>query len=261
MQRSRGRALITLGPKGLIDLAQSGSAKVMMPRLTATCPEIVFLNTSGGMASGDRLEYHVEMRAGCRAVATTQTAERAYRANGVSSHAQVSLTLGAGSWLDWLPQETILFDGAKLDRVTRVDLGPVAGCMLLEMIVLGRQAMGETLSRLHLNDRREIWQAGRIIHYDALSLNDAALPRLRDPAILNGAKAMATLAVIAPHAPDLLASAREVLNEPRVTAAASAPSGRLVLRLLADDGWPLRRQINRLLTRLRPDPLPRIWQV
>nr|WP_255522425.1 hypothetical protein [Paracoccus sp. NBH48] len=57
------------------------------------------------------------------------------------------------------------------------------------------------------------------------------------------------------------AAARAVLDEPGVTAAASAPPGRLVIRLLATDGWPLRRQINRLLRVLRPDPLPRIWQV
>ncbi len=261
LQRSHGLARIMLGPRGLIDLALAGSAKVMMPHVVAKCPEVVFLNTSGGMASGDRLEYHVGMRAGCRAVATTQTAERAYRANDLPARAQVRLTLGAGSWLDWLPQETILFDGARLERVTRVDLGPGAGCMLLEMIVLGRRAMGEQLSHLHLHDRREIWQGGRIIHHDALSLDDAALPRLQDPAILNGAKAMATLAVIASHAPDLLGRARAVLDEPGVTAAASAPPGRLILRLLASDGWPLRRQINRLLGSLRPDPLPRIWQV
>ena len=261
LQRSHGLARISIASGGVIDLAQSGSAKVMMPRMEATCPEVVFLNTSGGMASGDRLEYQLDLRGGCRAVATTQTAERAYRANDFAAQAQVRLTVGDGSWLDWLPQETILFDGSRVDRVTRVDLGQGAGCMLLEMIVLGRRAMGEQVSRLHLSDRLEVWQAGRIIHHDALSLDDATLQSLQDPAMLNGATAMATLAVIAPHAPDLLARARDVLDEPGISAAASAPPERLILRILAQDGWPLRRQLNRLLTALRPDPLPRIWQV
>lgn len=261
MQRSTGRALVAMGPRGVVDLRQSGSAKAMLPRMTAGLPEIVFLNTSGGLASGDLLDFAVDLKPGTRALATTQTAERAYRAEGPPANARVRLTVGKGGWLDWLPQETILFDGARLTRKTEVDLAEDAGCMLLETVVLGRLAMGEHPSRLSLADRRVVRRAGRVIHHDALALDDTALPRLEGAALLNGARAMSTLAVIAPHAPDLLTRARSVLDEPGVTAAASAPRCRLILRMLAADGWPLRRQINRLLAALRPDPLPRIWQV
>ncbi|MCZ0960114.1 urease accessory protein UreD [Paracoccus benzoatiresistens] len=260
-QRSQGAAHVVMGPRGLLDLAQAGSAKAMLPRLTAGLPEIVFLNTSGGLASNDRLSFGVTLRGRTRALATTQTAERAYRAEGGAALAQVRLQVGEGGWLDWLPQETILFDGAKLDRDTQVDLADGAGCLLLEMIVLGRLAMGERPRRLHLRDRRVVRQAGRIIHHDAMALDDATLPRLDGPALLGGARCMAVLAMIAPHAPDLLGTARAALDEPGVTSAASAPPGRLVIRLLAQDNWPLRRQVNRLLAALRPDPLPRIWQV
>nr|WP_242679563.1 urease accessory protein UreD [Paracoccus nototheniae] len=261
MQRSHGAAHVVMGPRGLIDLAQAGSAKAMLPRMTAGLPEIVFLNTSGGLASGDRLAFAVDLRAGTRALATTQTAERAYRATAAAAQARVTLTVGAGGWLDWLPQETILFDGARLDRETRIDLAPDAGCLLLEMLVLGRLAMGERPARLHLRDRRIVRRDGRVIHHDAFALDDATLPRLDGPALLGGAPALATLALIAPDAPDRLAATRAVLDEPGVTGAASAPPGRLVIRLLAANGWPLRRQVNRLLSVLRPDPLPRIWQV
>lgn len=266
LQRSTGRARVLVGPRGLVDLAQAGSAKAMLPRLNATGPstprpEIVFLNTSGGLASGDRLHYELELGPDCRALATTQTAERAYRAEGPAASARVSLRIGAGAWLDWLPQETILYQGARLDRVTEVDLDEGAGCLLLEMLVLGRIAMGERPDRLWLTDRRLVRRAGRVLHHDAFALDDDALARQDRPALLAGARALATLAVIASDAPDLLARARAVLDEPGVTAAASAPPGRLVLRLLAADGWPLRRQVIRLLAALRPDPLPRIWQV
>ncbi|MFC3168299.1 urease accessory protein UreD [Paracoccus fontiphilus] len=261
LQRSKGAAHVVMGPRGVIDLAQSGSAKAMLPRMTSGLPEIVFLNTSGGLASGDRLSLALTLRPGTRALATTQTAERAYRAEGDAARAAVRLQVGENSWLDWLPQETILFDGARLERETAVDLAPGAGCLLLEMIVLGRLAMGERPRRLRLRDRRIVRQAGRIVHHDAMALDDAALPRLDGPALLDGARCMATLAMIAPHAPDLLSRTRAVLDEPGVTGAASAPPGRLVVRLLAGNNWPLRRQVNRLLAALRPDPLPRIWQV
>lgn len=261
MQRSRGRAHVVMGPQGLVDLAQSGSAKAMLPRMTTGQPQIVFLNTSGGLASDDRLEFHVDLRADTQALATTQTAERSYRAMAGPARAQVCLNVAAGGWLDWLPQETILYDGSALQRDTQVDLAPDAGCLLLEMIVLGRLAMGESPRRIRLHDRRVVRRAGRIVHHDALALDDTALTRRDGAAMLGDARAMATLAMIAPHAPDLLAQARAALDEPGVTAAASAPPGRLIIRLLARDDWPLRRQINRLLTALRPTPLPRIWQV
>lgn len=259
LQRSHGAAHVAMGPRGLIDLSQRGSAKAMLPRMAAGLPEIVFLNTSGGLASGDALSFSLDLRPGARALASTQTAERVYRATGAPATARVSMTVGDGGWLDWLPQETILFHGSKLDRRTRIDLAGDAGCMILESVVLGRIAMDEIPTRLHLRDRRTVFRDGRILHHDALALDDTDLPRLGGPALLGAARALATLAVIAPHAPDLLPRARAVLNEPGVTAAASAPPGRLVIRLLAAEDWPMRRQITRLLSVLRPDPLPRIW--
>lgn len=260
MQRSAGSARVVLGTRGLVDLAQSGSAKAMLPRVATDLPEIVFLNTSGGLASGDRLAFEADLRPGARALATTQTAERAYRAEGPPAEATVRLKVAAGGWIDWLPQETILFDGARLNRLTEVDLAGDSGCLLLEMLVLGRLAMGESLSRLSLRDRRIVRRDGRAVHHDALALDDAALGGLARPALLQGARAIGTLALVAPSAPDLLDAARAVLDEPGVAAAASAPPGRLVVRLLAADGWPLRRQVHRLLAVLRPAPLPRIWQ-
>lgn len=259
MQRSDGAAQVVIGPRGLIDLAQRGSAKAMLPRLTGGGTEIVFLNTSGGLAAGDTLRFGVTLRGATRATVTTQTAERAYRAEGPPARARVEMTVGAGGWLDWLPQETILFDGAALDRDTVIDLAPGAGCLALEMLVLGRLAMGETLARLHLRDRRTIHAGGRVVHHDALALDDAGLARLAGPALTGGARAMATLVMVSPHAPDLLGAARAALVEPGVTAGASAPPGRLVIRVLAADGWPLRRQVARLLAVLRPGPLPRVW--
>lgn len=261
LQRSTGAAHVVMGPRGLVDLAQSGSAKAMLPRMTAGLPEIAFLNTSGGLASGDRLSFAVTLQPGARVLATTQTAERAYRAKAAPARAEVRLAVGAGGWLDWLPQETILFEGSALCRDTQVDLAPDAGCLLLEMIVLGRLAMGEEPARIRFRDRRTVRRDGRLIHHDALALDDAALLRRNGPALLGDACALATLAVVAPHAPDLLARARAVLDEPGVAGAASAPPGRLVVRCLARDDWPLRRQVIRLLAALRPDPLPRIWQV
>jgi urease accessory protein len=165
-----------------------------------------------------------------------------------------------GGWLDWLPQETILFDGARLDRRTRIELGEGAGCLALEAVVLGRAAMGETVGRLAFSDRREIWRGDKPVSVEPLGLSDASLRA--GSAGLDGALAFATIVLVDERPGDRLAPLRAVLDEPGVEAAASAFDGKLVLRMRAGEGWPLRRQIVRALAVLRAGrPLPRVWQM
>ena len=256
LQRARGEALVTLGPTArLVRLRTEGSAKAILPG-GGSVPEVVFLNTSGGLTSGDALRYGLKLQGG-RAVATTQTAERAYRAADGPARMEVRLTVGPGAWLDWLPQETILFDRAALDRRTVIDLAAGAGCLALEAVVLGRAAMGETVRQVRFRDRREIRRDGLPFWIDPLALDGAALTG--GAAVLGDARAFATIVMTGEAA---LAPLRAILDEPGVEASATAFAGRTVLRMRAPDGWPMRRQILRALDVLRQGrPLPRVWQM
>jgi urease accessory protein len=268
MQRTRGAARVALVPRPSLwqpggwtlgDLYQQGSAKVILPEVSGA-PEVVFLNTSGGLTGGDRLSYALHLGPGLRATATTQTAERAYKATAGTAEVALEFDLGAGTHLDWLPQETILFDQARLTRRTVIRLQPDAlGCLALESVVLGRAAMGETVGQLAFSDRREVWRGDRLIFADPVRLTSTALGG--DPAGLGGARAFASLVLVAPGAEDALVALRPILQEPGVRAAASALPGRLTMRALAVDGWPLRRLLTRVLTQLRRQPLPRVWQI
>lgn len=262
LQRSHGDAVVRLalvdGRTRLRTLRQAGSAKAILPQVAGEAPEVMFLNTSGGLTGGDRLNYSLTLGPGARAVGTTQTAERAYFAETGVARVEVAHAVGAGGWLDWLPQETILFQRASLDRRTVIDLAPGAGCLILEAVVLGRAAMGETVTEVAFRDTRLIRREGRPVLLEPLHLTDAALTA--GPATLGSARAFASIALIAPQAADLLAATRATLTEPGVESAASAFDGKLTLRMLAADGWPLRRQIARTLAALRPGPLPRVWQ-
>lgn len=258
MQRSFGSARVDLTHGGLTALHQLGSAKAMVRR-RPDASEVVFLNTSGGLTDGDRLDLSLSVTGGT-VTATTQTAERVYRATGTPARVSVALNAGPGARLNWLPQETILFDQSRLDRQTTVDLAPDARFLALETLVLGRAAMGETVRQLDLTDRRIIRRAGRPLLVDPLRLSDAVLARGGD-ALLGGARAMAVLILVQPGAGDALPQVRAALDEPGVTAAASGWDGRLIVRALAADGWPLRRQMIRLIEILRPGGLPRVWQL
>lgn len=261
MQRSMGEARVSFDGARLGQLRQVGSAKAQLPRISGR-PEVVFLNTSGGLTSGDRLDYSVSLSNGAQVTATTQTAERAYRANDGAARVRVSHDVGAGCWLDWLPQETILFNDSDVARDTHVALAPDAGCLLLESVVLGRAAMGEDVRRLNLCDRRKISRAGAAVFLEPLVLDTATLAHGGQSAILSGARAFATLVLCAQGAEDALGAARSALNHDAVEGAASAYDGKLVVRLLAADGWPLRQQILSLLHVLRRGtPPPRVWQM
>lgn len=205
------------------------------------------------------MRYRLDVGAGSRVTATTQTAERAYLSNGGVATVDVSHSVGAGGHLDWLPQETILFDGSAVQRRTTVALGSDASCLLLEAVVLGRAAMGETLSSVSLRDRRTVLRSGHPVLVEPLHLNTEVLNA--GPGVLEGARAVATMALVMQGAEDATTAVRNVLDEPGVTAAASGFDGKLLVRLMAVDGWPLRRQILRLLMVLRTAPLPRVWQM
>ncbi len=263
LERSQGRAQVRFeaaaGTTRLRDLHQSGSAKALLPRTAAA--EVVFLNTSGGLTGGDRLHYGIGLGPGARLSAMTQTAERAYASPGPAAHAEVVAEVGAGGRLDWLPQETLIYEASHLERTTTIDLAGGAAVLLCEAVVLGRHAMGEAPRSARLSDRRMVRRNGRPVWAEALRLDAGLLADADHAALLGPARAFAVVAFVAPAAADALAPLRAVLNEPGCEAAASAWNGRCVVRVLARDGWPLRRQLSRALRVLRGGSLPRVWQL
>ncbi|MEL7345179.1 MAG: urease accessory protein UreD [Pseudomonadota bacterium] len=264
MQRADGAATVRFAGAGadtrLADLAQRGAAKAMLPRTHTCVPEVVFLNTAGGLTGGDRLTYTLDLPDGGMATAATQTAERIYDAGGGVARMDVSLSLGDGARLDWLPQETILFDSCALERETTVTLGADATYLGIETLVLGRKAMGEVVRSVSLKDRRRVLRGGVPVVIEPLALEADALAG-DGPAVLGGATVQSTLLFVGPGAEDAIGPVRAVLDESGVRAAASAWNGRLVVRLLGADSWPVRRVAARILTVLRKDPLPRVWQL
>ena len=263
MQRSRGAALVSFeqkdGATRLVDLAQSGSAKAMLPRCSGAVPEVVFLNTSGGLTGGDLLSYRVEVGAGCRVLATTQTAERGYASLGEAARVTVQAQVGARGRLDWLPQETLIYEDAHLDRRTEIDLAGDAACLIAETVVLGRQAMGEVPGRAQLLDHRMIRRAGRPVWAETFALNADVLAD-PSPALLGHARAFAVVALVAQGAEDAVATLRALSKVDGSQGVVSGWDGRCVVRLMATGSWALRLQMAGILRVLTGRDLPRVWQ-
>ncbi len=265
LQRSRGAVragfAVREGRTRLRHLCQQGSARAILPRVGGDVPELVFLNTSGGLTGADRLDLGVDLGAGGRLTLVTQAAERAYDNRDGPAEVSVRLRLGAGARLDWLPQETILFEGADLNRRTEIDLEGDASCLICETVVLGRQAMGENPARARLTDARMVRRDGHPVWADRALIGPAMLARRDDPTVLGGARAMAVMALIGPDAEAALGPVRARLDEPGCAGAATAFDGKCLIRLFAAEGWPLRRQLVRLIDLLAQAPLSRVWQM
>ncbi|MFN3937021.1 MAG: urease accessory protein UreD [Gemmobacter sp.] len=258
-QRSTGAARVGLalrhGIAAVATLEQTGCARAFV----LPGPEVVFLNTAGGLTGGDMLSAGLDIPAGARVTATTQTAERLYRAAGGTARIAVSARVGAGARLDWLPQETILFEGCRARRRTEIDLGPGATCLMAETLILGRAAMGETPRRPDFRDWRQISRGGVPVHLDPVAIGPGTLGP--GPAGTDGARALASVVLVGPGAENALGPVRALMPFDGVRAAASGWDGRLAVRLMAGDGWPLRRALAALLRLLCGRPLPRVWQV
>ncbi len=265
MERSVGRAALAVGLRDgrpvPMDIAQAGSARVMLPRSGQGFREAVFLNTSGGLASGDRLEFAMALGEGVGFTCSTQTAERAYLAQGGAARVRVAAEVGAGGRLVWLPQETILYEGAQVERATEVDLAPGATCLMCETVVLGRRAMGEDPRRARLADRRMVRLAGRPLWAEQVRLHAGVLAAAAEPAVLGGAPAFAVLALCGAGAEAAEAAVTALPGPGGVQAAAAGWNGRLVVRLVAADPWQLKTHLGRIVALLTGAAVPRTWNL
>jgi urease accessory protein len=240
-------------------LYQSGSAKVRFCTTDDHTREAVFINTAGGLTGGDRFAWTVDLAPGARCRVVTQACEKVYRAAGDEAAAvEVRIELAAGASLEWLPQETILFEGARLARRFDVRLTPGARLLAAEAVVLGRHAMGETAIRARLRDRWRVQWGERLIFADELRL-DAGPSTAGRPALLRDATAFAFVLLIADDAEAFLDVVRQQLGD---NGGASAWDGKLICRIAAADGRDLRRTLMAVMAALRGGASPpRLWTV
>ncbi|WP_429004348.1 urease accessory protein UreD [Roseixanthobacter psychrophilus] len=262
-QRSEGRLrLVAAGSRArthLVELAEQGALRGRIPRSDGGDMEAVMVNTAGGVACGDRFTIEMEARAAARLTVSTPAAEKVYRSDSDQAEIHVRLAAGAGAALHWLPQETILFDQARLTRRYEVELDPSSTFLAFEALVFGRAARGETMSGGALVDQWRVRRGGGLIYADALRIDGPIGEMLARPAIANGRHALATLLYVAPDAEARLDAVREALGACASECGASAWNGLLVVRWLADDIEMLRRDATSFLMTFRGAPLPRVW--
>jgi len=239
-------------------LHESGSLRVRFPSPEQQGLSAVLVNTAGGVAGGDRFAVALDVGEDARLTLTTAAAEKVYRSHGPSAELEIALKVAAGGYLSWLPQETILFDQARVERRIDIDLAGGASLLLCESVIFGRSAMGETMRTGRFTDRWRLRIGGRLVFAETVRL-DGEIGALMDrPAIAKGGVAIGT-ALIAPGDAALVERLREDAESFGAEVGITAWNGIAMARFCAQDAAKLRADMMAVLRRAAGRALPRLW--
>ncbi|MET4114678.1 urease accessory protein [Bradyrhizobium sp. JR1.5] len=238
-------------------LHESGSLRVRFPSPEDEGLSGVFVNTAGGVAGGDRFDIEIAAADGAKLTLTTAAAEKVYRAPGQAAELNIALKVAAGAHLGWLPQETILFDRARVRRRFDIDLDATASLLLCEIVVFGRTAMGERMEQGEFVDRWRLRRGGKLVFAETVRLDGNIGAKLARSAVAKGGAAIGT-ALIVPGDEALIERLREASESFAGEVGMSAWNGFAMARFCAQDAARLRGDMMAVLVRTGA-ALPRLW--
>jgi urease accessory protein len=260
--RVRGGVDVEFAVRGGETFASSvyehGGYRVLLPKACGRT-EAVIINTGGGMAGGDHVSMSFKVAEHGALVATSQAAERVYRTLGPVTRTTVRLEAGHNARLFWLPQETILYSGAKLGRRLEADVAGSASLLVSEIAIFGRDAMGERVMDASFSDQWRVRRDGRLVLAEAMLLDGPIDKLLQRRSVADGSRVVATMLWMAPNAEDQLEAARASLEGSRVRAAASSWNGLLLVRMIGEKSEAVRRSVAAVVRALTASDMPRVW--
>jgi urease accessory protein len=261
LQRSQGsgRLVISGSDRGtrVVDVYERSPIRIMFPKLDNVNEEAVFINTSGGVAGGDRLCYDVEARPDASIVLTTQAAEKVYRALDEPAHISTKLAVHDRAKLAWLPHETIVFNSARLHRTVDVQVYGGGKLVALEWLVLGRAAHGERVTAGSITDSWHVKKNGRLVWADSFRLTDDTFPHLCKRALLADCTAIGTLVYCGAGVDARMERLRKVATSMRCHCAVTVVAGLLIARFAAKDPSDLRTDLRAFLQ--EAFLVPKMW--
>lgn len=263
MQRAKGCGRLSVklveGQTRTDRMFQEGAAKIRIPGRSDGTYEAVLINTAGGLTGGDRMDWQFELAANTCTTMTTQACEKIYASTGEAARVSTQISVGAGGSIAWLPQETILFDGAKLERRFKADLAADASALIVEPLALGRLAMGEIEIDGSFCDSWRVQRGGKPIHAEEFRIREGLSETANRSSVLGGARAMATALLISPNAELLREQAGKIVG---AKGGVSFWNGKLLARLIDADAYSMRKRLVPLVQLLNQGAaLPKCWSL
>ena len=270
LQRAVGEARVVFSGVAsgteIIDVYQKFPMAVAFPNVDeGRRKEAVLINTSGGVAGGDEIRIEVVAQGNASVAVTTQAAEKVYRALDRPARVQTRLRAEGAARLAWLPQETIVFDQARIARQTEIDVSSGTELIALEWLVLGRIESGEEVLGGYVRDSWRIRVDGRLVWADGFLASDQAFLQLRKTALLSNWKAIATMIYFGPGLEARLERLREIGASLECACGVTIVGAIIVVRVAAIASVDLRRGLRRFLDLLNyelgsgPFGVPKMW--
>jgi urease accessory protein len=248
------------------DIFERSPIRIMFPRAGhRAVEEAVLINTAGGVAGGDRLELCVTALPGASIAVTSQAAEKVYRALHDPAHVRTRLKARESTKLAWLPQETIVFNSARLHRTTEIEVTSGTELLALEWLVLGRAAHGEIVIGGNIIDSWYVKKDGRLIWADTFRLSDETFPHFNRKALLSDCNAIATLVYFGPHLDKRLGLLRDILPSLGCNCGVTLVAGLIVARFAAKQSSDLKLALRSFLWQFEPElgsgpfRVPKMW--
>jgi urease accessory protein len=270
LERAEGLGRIVLGRLAqrtrIIDVFQKSPVRIMLPKEPGgNIEEAVLINTGGGIAGGDRLEYEITVLQNASIAVSSQAAEKLYRALDEPARIRTKLKVIEGAKLAWLPQETIVFNAARICRNTEIEVSSGSELLALEWIVLGRAAYGEEMTGGHIAENWRAKRDGKLIWADNFRVTDEVFEHLQRKALLSECKAIGTLIYFGPHLDKRLEFWRTIVPSRLCYCAVTAVNGLIVTRVATTSSSDLRIALLGLLQQLNrefgsgPFRVPKMW--
>src|SRR5262245_6254153 len=263
-----GRIVLSSSDRGtrIENIFEQSPIRIMFPRTKhSAVREAVLINTAGGIAGGDRLEYSVAALSNASIAVTSQAAEKVYRSLNEPARIATSLKTLESAKLAWLPQETIVFNWARLHRTTETELFSGAELLALEWLVLGRAAHGEAIVGGEISDSWRVKKDGRLIWADSFRITDEVFPHLNNKALLSNYTAIATLIYFGPYLDKRLDFLRGILASLQCKCAVTFVNGLIVLRFASTESSDLKLALRSFLQQFGPElgsgpfQVPKMW--
>ena len=266
-----GIVSFSLNSKGNVsvkNLYQKNPVRILFPiKIKKEINSAIFVVTSGGLLGGDFIELEIQTCSNTKVIIYQQSAEKIYKSKIKPVVINLLMKVEKNSWLEWLPQETIIFNESKFIRNTHIEVEQGGKLMTGEILVLGRHAMNEIVKKDFINENLEIYYGGKLVWGDSFFINDIEKIK-KHPAGLNGANSLATIIFVSEKANQLLGRIREAIEEnKKVKIGATVVNNVLIIRFLSLDPLELKNAFGKIWAFFRQlaeglnPSLPRLWNV
>ncbi|MDB3935414.1 urease accessory protein UreD [Granulosicoccus sp.] len=256
------------GPSTIDELYQQGSARIRFPRTEPGALQAVLINTAGGLTGDDHIQWTASAAPSAHLSVSTAACEKIYRTHGPAATQSTTLNVASHARLEWLPQESIVFNGASLNRTMHVHLEDHAEALIGESLIFGRQAMQESTNKIIIHDRWRIYRAGRLQHAEDLHVDTGIDDHARRACMLHHYSAISTLVLLCDKPDEWFCNKQSRLRAipcaapEHVSIGVSVLPSRLVIRVLASDSFQLRKILIPCIELLNDGrPLPTVWKV